>query len=142
MYVQWLGPTHDNRIWNRSNICAVLRYNTQTALLLADEGYGLEPCFMTPYRNPNTPEETRYDNLLKKERMCIERCFRQLKQRFSILQYKARFKLENIPKLIIVCYVVLHDIAKTLRDPDFELEEVEPNNDANNYIEGNEERQH
>ncbi|XP_030762163.1 putative nuclease HARBI1 [Sitophilus oryzae] len=134
--VQWPGSTHESRIWKRSNICAVLRCNTQRALLLADEGYGIEPCLMTPYQNPNTPEETRYNNLLKKERVCIERCFGQLKQRFSILQYKARLKLENIPKLIVCC-VVLHNIAKTLCDPDFDLEELQPN-DVNNYIEGNE----
>lgn len=34
-------------------------------------------------------------------------------------------------------YVKLHNIAKILRDPDFELEEVEHNNDANNNIEEN-----
>lgn len=136
--VQWPGSTHDSRIWKRSDICAVMRRNTERALLLADEGYGIEPCLMTPYRIPNTPQETRYNNLLKKERVCIERCFGQLKQRFSILQYKTRVKLTNIPKLIVCC-IILHNIAKTLGEPDFELqEEMQLNNDANNPIEENE----
>lgn len=43
-------------------------------------------------------------------------------------------KLENIPKLIVCC-VILHNIAKALRDPDFQLGELELNNNVNNRIE-------
>ncbi|CAH2011495.1 unnamed protein product [Acanthoscelides obtectus] len=130
--VQWPGSTHDSRIWKRSNICAVMRPNAEQALLLADEGYGIERCLMTPYRIPNTPQEIRYNNLLKKERACIG----QVKQRFSILQYKTQVKLTNILKLIVCC-IILHNIAKTLGDPDFELEEVQLNNEINNPVEQN-----
>nr|CAI5841548.1 unnamed protein product [Callosobruchus analis] len=89
---------------------------------------------MAPYRNPNTPQERQHNNLLKRQRVCIERCFGQLKQRFSILQYKTRLKLENIPKLIVCC-IVLHNIEKTLRNPDFPLDDSEQNNNANSPTE-------
>nr|CAI5865484.1 unnamed protein product [Callosobruchus analis] len=45
--VQWPGSTHDNRIWKRSDICAQICRYTQRSLLLAEEGYGVEPCLMT-----------------------------------------------------------------------------------------------
>lgn len=76
--VQWPSSTQDSRIWKTSEICVVMRRNTQRALLLADEGYGIEPSLMTPYRNPNTLQETQCNNLLKKERGCIELYFGQL----------------------------------------------------------------
>lgn len=56
-----------------------------------------------------------------------------------ILQYVCRVKLENIPKIIIAC-VVLHNIAKTLGDPDFEPVEEAPeenHTDANHHFDDN-----
>nr|CAI5833961.1 unnamed protein product [Callosobruchus analis] len=70
--VQWPGSTHGNRIWKRSDVCAITRRNKQRALLLADEGYGVEPCLMTPYRNPNAPQERQHNNLLKRQRVSID----------------------------------------------------------------------
>nr|CAI5836304.1 unnamed protein product [Callosobruchus analis] len=89
---------------------------------------------MTPYQNPNTPQERQGNSLLKRRRVCLVRCFGQLEQRFSILQYKSLLKLENIPKVIVYC-IDLHNIAKPLRDPDFPLDDIEQNNNANNPIE-------
>ena len=86
------------------------------AVLLGDSGYGIMPWLLTPYRNPETPQENAYNVLLKRERVIIERCFGQLKRRFPILQY-VRVKLEKIPSLIISC-AVLHNIAKYLQDPE------------------------
>ena len=55
---------------------------------------------MTPYCNPTTPTECNYNQLLKKERKIIERCFGQLKRRFPILQYVCRVKLDNVVKIL------------------------------------------
>lgn len=41
---------------------------------------------MTPFENPTTAE-VKYNKLLKKERVIVERCFGQLKRRFPTLQY-------------------------------------------------------
>ncbi|KAK4877272.1 hypothetical protein RN001_009778 [Aquatica leii] len=59
---------------------------------------------------------------LQKERVIIKRCFGQLKRRFPILQYVCRVKLEFVPK-IIVARIALHNILKTIGDPDFKLTE-------------------
>jgi hypothetical protein len=116
----WPGSVHDARIWKNSDVCRILQANTCRALLLADEGYGVAPWLMTPFRNPDTPEEHSY-NRLHKERMIIERCFGQVKQRFPILHQKVRLATEKIPRVITCCFM-LHNTAKHLRDPDFEVD--------------------
>ncbi|CAH1976560.1 unnamed protein product [Acanthoscelides obtectus] len=94
--------------------------NKANVVLLGDDGYGIEPCLMTPFRNPTPGAEINYNKLLKQERVIIERCFGQLKCRFPILQYVCRAKWENVPKISIAC-IVLHNAVKSLGDPDFEL---------------------
>jgi hypothetical protein len=37
--------------------------NREKALLLRDEGYGLAPWLMTPFKNPQIPEERAYNKL-------------------------------------------------------------------------------
>ncbi|CAH1987848.1 unnamed protein product [Acanthoscelides obtectus] len=84
--VSWPGSVHDSRIWR----------NSQTRSQLGDDGYGIEPCLMTPFRNPTPGAEINYNKLLKQERVIIKRCFGQVKRRFPVLQYVCRVKLENV----------------------------------------------
>jgi hypothetical protein len=95
---EWPGSVHDSRIWRNSHICRVLRY-FNNVVLLGDKGYGIEKCLLTPYRIPATPEEIAYNNLFKGERVIIERCFGQVKQRFPTLQNTIRLSLDFIPSL-------------------------------------------
>lgn len=135
--VSWPGSVHDSRIWRNSDINTKISRNRVNALLLSDSGYGLAPWLMTPFRNPQTPQETAYNRCITRERVVIERCFGQLKQRFPILQHKVRLSLNKIPKLIVCCFV-LHNIAKHLQDEDPELplfgENVEPVQEIENDI--------
>jgi hypothetical protein len=98
--------------------------NREKALLLRNEGYGLAPWLMTPFKNPQIPEERAYNKLFTKERVIIERCFEQLKQRFPVLQHKVRLALKSVPKLIICCFI-LHNIAKYLKDEMELLQQIE-----------------
>jgi nuclease HARBI1 len=52
----WPGSVHDSRIWSNSEICNIARNDFQRsqALILGDEGYGIAPWLMVPFRNPNT----------------------------------------------------------------------------------------
>nr|CAH7764687.1 unnamed protein product [Callosobruchus chinensis] len=70
----WPGSVHDSRIWSNSEICNIAKreFQRSNALLLRDEGYGIAPWLMVPFRNPNTPAEHAYNNLLTKERVIIE----------------------------------------------------------------------
>ena len=75
------------------------------ALLFGDEGYGIAPWLMTPYKEPlNSPEERSYNNCLKRERLVIERCFGQLKKRFPILQNHVRVRLNLVPSVIVTIH--------------------------------------
>ncbi|CAH1988584.1 unnamed protein product [Acanthoscelides obtectus] len=94
--VSWPGSVHDSRTWRYSKTRSQL-INKANVLLLGDDGYGIEPCLMTPFRNPTLGAEINYNKLLKQERVITERCFGQLKRRFRILHYVCRVKLENVP---------------------------------------------
>jgi len=103
-------------------------------MILDDSGYGIEPCFITPFENPTLGAEVNYNKLLKIERLIVERCFGQLKRRFPILQYICSVKLEYVQKIIVTCFV-LHNIAKTLANPDIEpAKEASEENHEKKYI--------
>ena len=88
------------------------------ALLLGDEGYGIAPLLMTPYKEPlNAPQEWSYNNCLKIERLITERCFGQLTRRFPTLQGRVRIHLEFVPSVIVAC-CIMHNVPKYLQDPD------------------------
>jgi hypothetical protein len=113
----WPGSVHDSRIWKNSPIGNFMANTRTDALLLGDEGYGIAPWLMTPYKNPAVPEERAFNRIHKKERVIIERCFGQLKRRFPILQGHIRVKLQKIPSVIIACFV-MHNVSKYLNDPE------------------------
>jgi hypothetical protein len=53
----WPGSVHDTWIWRNSDTYRAIRENTSHTILLVDEGYGLAPWLMTPFRNPVTQEQ-------------------------------------------------------------------------------------
>ncbi|XP_064646190.1 putative nuclease HARBI1 [Lineus longissimus] len=122
--VGWPGSVHDSRIFQTSELHALVSRNVH-GVLLGDSGYGIAPYMMTPFTDPNTPAERYFNREHAKNRVVIEQAFGQLKRRFPILRYGVRLKLDNVPKCIISCFV-LHNIAKVLNDADdFDDEEQE-----------------
>ena len=119
----WPESVHNLRIWRAYDALNIIRRDGVNAVLPADSGYGAVPCLMVPYRIPQTPQEMPYNRCITKERVIIERYFGQLNQRFSIPQHTVRLSSEKIPKLII-CYFVLHNIAKYLQDPEPEYQNL------------------
>lgn len=109
--IRWPGSVHDARIWRNCEVRQIMA-RTKDTVLIADQGYGIEPWLMTPFRNPQTDRERKFNKLLAKERVIIEQCFGQLKRRFPILGYVCRIKLENVPNMILAC-VILHNIARS-----------------------------
>ncbi|CAH1970158.1 unnamed protein product [Acanthoscelides obtectus] len=72
--VSWCGSMHDSRIWRNSQTRSQL-INKANVVLLGDDSYGIEPCLMTPFRNPTPGAEINYNKVLKQERVIIECCF-------------------------------------------------------------------
>lgn len=70
----WPGSVHDARIWKNSEIYRIMEHNTANAVLIGDSVYGLTPWLMTPYDNPITARERRYNRCLAQNRVIIERC--------------------------------------------------------------------
>lgn len=127
--ISWPGSVHDSRILRNSEVCRIMQNATNDALLLGDEGYGICPWLMTPFRNPTTDIEKTFNKVFTRERVIIERCFGQLKQRFSILQYKIRVSTELAPHVIASCFI-LHNIAKFLKDDYILINDDYNNNDV------------
>ncbi|XP_076049370.1 uncharacterized protein LOC143030050 [Oratosquilla oratoria] len=93
--VSWPGSVHDLRIWRNSQVCLQLR-TKRNVVLLGDDRYGIEPCLMTPFRNPTSPAEVKYNKLFKKERVIIERCFGQLKRNSKLMYGKQGHHIRNL----------------------------------------------
>ena len=117
----WPGSVHDSRIWKNSDVYNVMQWNRASAVLLGDSGYGIAPWLMTPFRVADTPEQRSYNRLFTRERVIIERCFGQLKQRFPILHNKIRVDIGKVPSLVMSCFI-LHNVAKRLNDEDFHVD--------------------
>ena len=101
----------DSRIWKKSDLGALMANSGKDTLLLGDEGYGIAPCLMTPYKEPlNSPQERSYNNHLIRECLIIGRCFGQLKRRFPILQGRVKVHLNLVPSEMVACLflVILH----------------------------------
>ncbi|CAH1962759.1 unnamed protein product [Acanthoscelides obtectus] len=113
--VSWPGSVHNSWIWKNSDIYNVIKWNRARAVLLRDCGYGIAPWLMTPFRIAETAEQRSYNRLFTRERVIIERCFGQLKQRFPILHNKIRVDTEKVPSLVMSCFI-LHNVAKHLND--------------------------
>lgn len=54
-------------------------------LLIGDSGYGCKNYLITPYRNPVTTAQRRYNRALSSTRAIIEKTFGQWKRRFPVL---------------------------------------------------------
>ncbi|KAG5895873.1 hypothetical protein JTB14_012256 [Gonioctena quinquepunctata] len=121
-----------SRTWKRSSVCRTLR-GFDHIVLIADQGYGIEKCLMTPHYNPVTPQKRAFNDLLQRERVIIERCFGQLKQRFPISQGTVRVRLNFVPTLI-VAFVILHNIAKYFKDELVFGEEDHPDESEENIF--------
>lgn len=68
------GSVHDSRVWK--NCLTRQKLSTlKNCVLIADSGYGIEPWLMTPYNHPTDDKHIMYNQLLKTERVIIERCW-------------------------------------------------------------------
>ena len=122
--VNWPGSTHDSFIFRFSKVKRKLDTNNleiKDGLILGDSGYPLTRYLMTPYQDPVSGEEHRYNKAHKCVRSSVERAIGQLKRRFPSLKYGLRVTPRKACLVISTC-IVLHNIAKEIGDDDFDPE--------------------
>lgn len=104
----------------------MLTHNDIYLSYTGDSGYPLEHCLMTPFANPSTPPEERYNTGHTKTRVVVEQCFGILKSRFRCL-HKSGGNLQYNPikcaKITMAC-LLLHNYCIKRRIPN--PEEIVP----------------
>ena len=91
---RWPGSTHDSYAWENSALRQYFspnHHNRVDGLLLGDSAYTLSNHMLTPFTNPTSQAEIRYNTSHCATRNPVERCFGVLKGQFrclhSILHY-------------------------------------------------------
>lgn len=72
---------------------------------------------MTPYLNPRSVAEKRFNTVHARARVKVEMTFGQWKRRFLMNSFGYRTLLRSVPTYIL-CTCVLHNIAKLLNLPE------------------------
>lgn len=86
-----------------------------TGYLLGDAGYPCLSYLLTPFREPHTPGEQRYNQTHIQTRNVVERCFGVMKRMFSCLNRRLSTKVSTSCYIVGACGV-LHNIALAQRE--------------------------
>lgn len=110
------GATHDAAIWQVSEDKAELQRcherGDKNSWILGDSGYPLQPWLLTPYANPVSAQQIKFNEKHISTRNVIERCNGVLKNRFRCLSADnvLRYSPLKVSKIINVC-CALHNIC-------------------------------
>ena len=117
--VQWVGSTHDGRVWRNSRAKKLIERQAVYAIA-ADSAYPIARTVVKPYGA--TPTESHVNFNFAQARLrndCTEKIFGQVKSRFRILHTGLRTSIERSQLLIVSC-LVLHNMALMFHDSEFE----------------------
>ena len=117
---RWPSSAHDSHVFRTSALGRQLEVKDQgldDGVLLGDSGYACAPYLMTPYPQPKTRAEEKFNRAHKVTRCLIERSFGLLKRRFYVLHSEIRMVPERFCTVVVACFV-LHNIVIILREPD------------------------
>lgn len=106
----WPGSVHDSRIWREFSLCRQFQRGEHNGILLGDSGYPCKRFLMTPYLNPQTNAQQRFNASLCRTRVLIEQSFGILKRRFSCLQGILRTTPDQAVGYVVAC-VILHNLG-------------------------------
>uniref|UniRef100_A0A8C1Z473 DDE Tnp4 domain-containing protein n=1 Tax=Cyprinus carpio TaxID=7962 RepID=A0A8C1Z473_CYPCA len=83
---KWPGSVHDSQIFRESALCQLFEEGLFDGLLVGDRGYACQRFLLTPYPDPQTRPQNRFNVALSKTRVKIEMTFGILKARFNCLR--------------------------------------------------------
>ncbi|XP_061595551.1 putative nuclease HARBI1 [Cololabis saira] len=111
---RWPGSTHDAFILTHSSIGRRLQAGAaRDGWLLGDSGYPLRRWLLTPFTNPQSEEEVRYNITHARGRSVVERAIGLLKCRWRCLDRSGGMLLYHPAKVckIVRACAVLHNMA-------------------------------
>ncbi|XP_045032974.1 putative nuclease HARBI1 [Daphnia magna] len=105
------GSCHDSSIFKGSLVYkCFINGEFKEGFLLGDSGYANTNFLITPYAEPVTQPEIRFNNSHKSTRCTIERSFGLLKKRFYVLHSEIRMSPTKASWITVAC-CLLHNIA-------------------------------
>ncbi|XP_055681890.1 putative nuclease HARBI1 [Lutzomyia longipalpis] len=121
------GSTHDSAIWRVSPVRENLKNSFNSGehyFLIGDSGYPLEPFLFTPYPEPQSRAELKYNKLHKKARNSVERAFGVLKAKFRCcLKHRVlHYHPTTAAKIINSCFTLYN----YLKIHGIDMDDVEP----------------
>ena len=131
--IKYPGSCHDAFIFNNSTLKGILEQDPGQGFLLGDSGYALSPTLLTPFANPSTPPEVKYNKIHSSVRSAVERSIGKLKNRWRCL-HKSGGALQYEPSkccLVIHTCILLENlcISLGLEDPEIDDEEDDESRD-------------
>ncbi|GFT07343.1 nuclease HARBI1 [Trichonephila clavipes] len=118
---RWPGSAHDSTVFNNSAACLSLKTNAlyQDFHLLGDTGYACEKYLLTPFGNPRSLSEARYNKSHVLTRNTIERKYGILKRRFPCLSVGLNCHIDRVPAIVVffTTYVYAWRILNHLQIP-------------------------
>ncbi|GFV89552.1 putative nuclease HARBI1 [Trichonephila clavipes] len=118
---RWPGSAHDSTVFNNSAACLSLKTNAlyQDFHLLGDTGYACEKYLLTPFGNPRSLSEARYNKSHVLTRNTIERKYGILKRRFPCLSIGLNCHIDRVPAIVVffTTYVYAWRILNHLQIP-------------------------
>ncbi|GFT14027.1 putative nuclease HARBI1 [Trichonephila clavipes] len=116
---RWPGNAHDSTVFNNSAACLSLKTNAlyKDFHLLGDTGYACEKYLLTPFGNPRSLSEARYNKSHVLTRNTIERKYGILKRRFPCLSIGLNCHIDRVPAIVVAC-CVLRNLCIRLEDPE------------------------
>ncbi|XP_065219385.1 putative nuclease HARBI1 [Planococcus citri] len=113
---RWPGSAHDNTIFENSSIRTRFESNEfKDAVLVGDSVYASKSYLMTPFANPTTEGQKKYNEAHLQTRNAARRCHEEWKRRFPILAIGIRLNYSYVDA-IVVGTAVLYNIAKNFGD--------------------------
>ncbi|MCL4160364.1 UNVERIFIED_CONTAM: hypothetical protein GTU68_027344 [Idotea baltica] len=112
-----VGSAHDASVWAESDVPRLVQQDHYS--LLGDSAYPSRCFLLTPYptRNfPLNPQQQTFQRWLLAARQNVEQTIGILKQRFQVLNRKARYSLDKVPSVVLAC-CVLHNICRHFSIP-------------------------
>uniref|UniRef100_A0A8C7KNI3 DDE Tnp4 domain-containing protein n=1 Tax=Oncorhynchus kisutch TaxID=8019 RepID=A0A8C7KNI3_ONCKI len=107
----WKLATHDSRIFLNSSLCAQFQRGQHSGLQLGDSGYVQSNFLFTPYINPTTAEQQRYDRAHSCTRAMVKHMFGVRTNRFQCSCNTLRFKPRRC-YMVSIATAVLHNYLK------------------------------